>query len=81
MRLVVVTMMALAVGLMLTEGSAALAIGQLNLISVTFAVLFLGLGVDFGIHFVMRYGGAFDVEGVQRRAVAVAINKKIGNGS
>ncbi len=33
---------------------AALAIGHLNLVSVAFAVLFIGLGVDFGIHFVMR---------------------------
>ncbi len=73
-RLIVYTMIALAVGLMLTAGFAALAIGQLNLISVTFAVLFLGLGVDFGIHLVMRYREAFDAEGGHRRAVAVAIN-------
>jgi hopanoid biosynthesis associated RND transporter like protein HpnN len=73
-RLIVHTMIALAVGLMLTAGFAALAIGQLNLISVTFAVLFVGLGVDFGIHLVMRYREAFDAEGGHRRAVAVAIN-------
>jgi uncharacterized protein len=71
--LIVHTMIALAVGLMLTAGFAALAIGQLNLISVTFAVLFVGVGVDFGIHFVMRYREAFDAEGGHRRAVAAAI--------
>ena len=74
LRLIVHTMIALAVGLMLTGGFAALAVGQLNLISVTFAVLFVGLGVDFGIHFVMRYREAFDVEGGHRRAVAAAVN-------
>jgi hopanoid biosynthesis associated RND transporter like protein HpnN len=36
-------------------------------------VLFVGLGVDFGIHFVMRYREAFDAEGSHRRAAAAAI--------
>src|SRR5262249_37644900 len=30
-------------------------VGALNLISVAFAVLFVGLGVDFGIQFCVRY--------------------------
>ena len=30
-------------------------VGALNLISVAFAVLFVGLGVDFGIQFAVRY--------------------------
>ena len=30
-------------------------VGALNLISVYFAVLFVGLGVDFGIQFSVRY--------------------------
>ena len=45
----------LLIGLLWTAAFAALAIGHLNLISVTFAVLFIGLGVDFGIHFASRY--------------------------
>ncbi len=72
-RLIVHTLIALGIGLLLTAGFAALAIGQLNLISITFAVLFVGLGVDFGIHFVMRYREAFEVEGGHRRAAAAAI--------
>jgi hopanoid biosynthesis associated RND transporter like protein HpnN len=54
-RLVVALLVTLAVGLMWTLGFAAVAIGHLNLISVAFAVLFIGLGVDFGIHIGMRY--------------------------
>jgi uncharacterized protein len=45
----------LAAGLALTAGFAALAIGSLNLISVAFGVLFVGLAVDFGIQFSVRY--------------------------
>ncbi len=45
----------LACGLTWTMGFAAAAVGHLNLISINGAVLFTGLGVDFGIHFAMRY--------------------------
>ena len=41
-------------GLVWTSAFAALAFGELNLISVAFAVFFIGLGVDFGIHFGLR---------------------------
>ena len=37
------------------EEGAALAIGHLNLLSVAFGVLFIGLGVDFGVHLCMSY--------------------------
>jgi len=54
-RLVLSALATLIVGLGLTAGYAAVAVGRFNMISVTFAVLFIGLGVDFGIHFCMRY--------------------------
>ncbi len=54
-RLVGATLVTLLLGLVLTAGFTAVAIGHLNLISVSFAVLFIGLGVDFGIHLCMRY--------------------------
>jgi len=54
-RLVSATVLSLLMGLVLTAGFATLAIGHLNMISVAFAVLFIGLGVDFGIHLCMRY--------------------------
>jgi hopanoid biosynthesis associated RND transporter like protein HpnN len=42
-------------GLIVTAGVGLLMVGQFNLISVAFAALFLGLGVDFGIQFAVRY--------------------------
>lgn len=54
-RLVVTTIITLLFGLIWTAGFALVAIGQLNLMSVAFAVLFIGLSVDFGIHFALRY--------------------------
>jgi len=55
LRLVAATLVTLIAGLIWTAGFATLAIGELNLISVAFAVLFIGLSVDFGIHFCLRY--------------------------
>lgn len=46
----------LIVGLIWTAGFAIWAFGALNLISVAFAVLFIGLSVDFGIHYCLRFG-------------------------
>ena len=45
----------LLAGLIITAGGGLLMVGTLNLISVAFAVLFVGLGVDFGIQFSVRY--------------------------
>lgn len=65
-RLVLATVGMLLIGLSWTAGFAAFAVGHLNLISVAFAVLFVGLGVDFAIHYCLRYreevatSGAFE---------------------
>lgn len=44
----------LLLGLLLTAAFATVAVGHLNLISIAFAVLYIGLGVDFAIHFLLR---------------------------
>ncbi|MBW1843639.1 MAG: MMPL family transporter, partial [Deltaproteobacteria bacterium] len=54
-KLVLAAVIALLSGLIWTLAFAAFSIGQLNLVSVTFAVLFIGLGVDFAIHLGMSY--------------------------
>jgi len=54
-RLVAATLICLLTGLSLTAAFAAFAIGHLNLISVAFAVLYIGLGVDYAIHLSLRY--------------------------
>ncbi len=56
-RLVVPILATLLLGLACTTGFAALAVGTLNLVSVAFAVLFIGIAVDFAIQFSVRYRG------------------------
>jgi len=45
----------LFIGLAITTAVGLMMVGSLNLLSVAFAVLFVGLGVDFGIQFSVRY--------------------------
>src|SRR6202012_299450 len=45
----------LFIGLSITTAVGLLLVGSFNLLSVAFAVLFVGLGVDFGIQFSVRY--------------------------
>jgi len=54
-RLILGVVITLSCGLVWTSGFAALAVGHLNVLSIAFAVLFIGLGVDFGTHFTLRY--------------------------
>ena len=46
---------ALGVGVAWSFGFLTLSVGHLQLLSITFTVILLGLGVDFGIHLVSRY--------------------------
>ncbi len=54
-RLIVAVFVNLFIGLAMTAALGLLMVGTLNLISVYFAVLFVGIGVDFGIQYSVRY--------------------------
>lgn len=54
-RLIAIGIATLLTGLAWTAGFAAFAVGSLNLLSAVFAVLFIGLGIDFAIHFALRF--------------------------
>jgi hopanoid biosynthesis associated RND transporter like protein HpnN len=54
-RLILAVSATLVIGLLYTAAVGLWIVGALNLISVAFAVLFIGLGVDFGIQYCVRY--------------------------
>ena len=53
--LILNVLVCLTMGLILTAAFATAVVGHLNLISIAFAVLYIGLGADFAIHFLLRY--------------------------
>jgi hopanoid biosynthesis associated RND transporter like protein HpnN len=68
-RLVIATLVTLLMGLSWTAAFALLATAPLNLISIAFVVLFVGLGVDFGIQFCMRYREEYATHGGRPKAL------------
>lgn len=54
-KIIVAVCFSLAVGLAATAALGLAMVGSFNLISIAFFVLFVGLGVDFGIQFSVRY--------------------------
>ncbi|WP_339686969.1 MMPL family transporter [Gimesia maris] len=51
----VLTLLMLAAGMAWAFGYTTLTIGHLNILSVSFAVILIGLGIDFGIHYLAKY--------------------------
>lgn len=62
-RVIIPILLTLISGLLLTTGFAALAVGELNLISVAFAILFVGIAVDFAIQYSVRLRGQRNPDG------------------
>src|SRR5258707_1756202 len=54
-KIIFVVFVNLFIGLSITTAVGLMMVGSLNLLSIAFAVLFVGLGVDFGIQFSVRY--------------------------
>jgi hopanoid biosynthesis associated RND transporter like protein HpnN len=54
LRIILVLISSILIGLSLTVGVTTILVGKLNLISVAFAVLFIGLSVDYGIQIFSR---------------------------
>src|SRR5262252_448893 len=55
LRLIFAVCVCLVVGLAVSAAAGLFVVGTLNLISLAFFVLFIGLGVDFAIQFSIRY--------------------------
>jgi hopanoid biosynthesis associated RND transporter like protein HpnN len=54
-RIILAVFLTLAIGLSITTAIGLMMVGAFNLISIAFFVLFVGLGVDFGIQYSVRY--------------------------
>ncbi len=69
------TVAVLVIALCLTFGLTTLFIGHLNLLSVTFAPMLLGLGIDYAIHWFARYGEVRRSSASTREALAATMDK------
>lgn len=74
-KLIISVFCSLVVGLAATAALGLLMVGSFNLISIAFFVLFVGLGVDFGIQFSVRYRTERHELGDLRQALRSAAKK------
>jgi len=77
-QLVIASLATLLIGLIWTGAFAAATIGELNLISIAFAILFIGLGVDFAIHFGMAFTAERREKGLPNAGALAAAVDSIG---
>jgi hopanoid biosynthesis associated RND transporter like protein HpnN len=75
LRLVLITFTLLVMGLALTAGFATIAVGHLNLISISFAVLYIGISDDFTVQILLRFRELQQQNLTQAQALAEAIRK------
>jgi hopanoid biosynthesis associated RND transporter like protein HpnN len=70
-------MVTLGVAICLSFGFATLAVGHLNILSMVFAIMLIGIGIEYGIQVVLRYqeelaGGAGELD-----AIAAGLNRNV----
>ncbi len=63
----------LLVGIGYTLGFATLAVGHLNILSITLVPILIGLAIDFGVHLISRYEEELRAGGSQRAAMHKAL--------
>ncbi len=66
-------MLALVCGISWSTGFITLTLGHLNLLTLVFAIILVGIGVDYGMHFLLRYLK----ERNKNQGVEIAIRKSL----
>ncbi|MGR3220707.1 MAG: MMPL family transporter [Candidatus Anammoxibacter sp.] len=65
----------LIISVCLSIGFTTLTVGHLNVLSVVFTTILIGLGIDFGIHFIMRFQEEMAAEDNVLSAITKAVNR------
>ena len=76
LRYPIFAIIALLIGIMWTCGYLTFTLGHVNILSMSFGVILIGLGVDFSIHYVARFlslrkGGVSIESAINRTAIGV----------
>ncbi len=72
-------MLMLLVGLAWSLGYATLVVGHLNILSVSFTAILVGLGIDFAIHYLARYLELRHA-GIELRPALLRTSRSVGTG-
>lgn len=70
-------MISLLVAIALSFGMATLVVGHLNILSMVFAVMLIGIGIEYGIQIVLRYQEELRVGRLRVDALRIALNRNL----
>ncbi|MBA4150416.1 MAG: MMPL family transporter [Verrucomicrobia bacterium] len=71
--------LALVVGLGYTMAYTTLVVGHLNILTITFVPILIGLAIDFGVHLITRFEEELRVRGRSEEAIRIAmVNTGLG---
>lgn len=76
--IILATFAMLGMGMAWTSAFAMLTVGEYNTLSIVFLVMFFGLGVDFAIHFSLRYQEAVGAGLVSIERALIAATRSVG---
>ena len=77
-KIAIATIALLVCGVVITTAWAMFAVGEFNTLSLVFIVMFFGLGVDFALHFSLRYQEAVNADSPPPAALRTA-SRSVGN--
>ncbi|MEE8550210.1 MAG: MMPL family transporter, partial [Gemmatimonadota bacterium] len=79
LRLLVASLITLISGLAGTAAFAAAVVGSLNMISIAFAILYIGLGIDYALHLCLAYVEALREKNPHEAAMQLAARRVGGS--
>jgi hopanoid biosynthesis associated RND transporter like protein HpnN len=74
---VIAAMVSLLVAICLSFGFATLAVGHLNILSMVFAIMLIGIGIEYGIQVVLRYQEELAHGAEQLAAISTGLQRNI----
>ncbi|UFS71356.1 MMPL family transporter [Geomonas sp. RF6] len=74
---VIAAMVSLLVAVALSFGFATAAVGHLNILSMVFAIMLIGIGIEYGIQLVLRYQEELVLGEAELPAIAIGLNRNI----
>jgi len=77
-KIILATFGMLAMGIVWTSAYAMIAVGEYNTLSLVFLVMFFGLGVDFALHFSLRFQEAINRGSADVTQALVASTGSVG---
>jgi uncharacterized protein len=77
-KIIVATFSMLAIGVLWTSAYAMLTVGEYNTLSIVFVVMFFGLGVDFALHFSLRFQEAVNRGDTVTEEALLASTRSVG---